>query len=641
MPWPLSQDYNEAVQHPRACFADAQLRAGEAAVNALGLPVPCSGNFADVYRLTRPGARRSWAVKCFTRQIPGLRQRYQQISRYLRQAKLPFVVAFRFLDRGIQVQGAWYPVIKMEWVEGLMLNEFVKSNLDNPRRLERLGRAWVRLAGRLRDANFAHCDLQHGNVMLVSGGKARALGVKLVDYDGLWVPTLARQKSGEVGHPSYQHPQRLREGTYSLEVDRFSHLVIYTAICSLALRGRPLWERYDNGDNLLFCQQDFQAPGSSPLFQELLELRDPQVRRLAGALAWAAQQPLERTPLLEEFADVERSASLVGSLADFDVPCSFDQKDGVRGGETDQQQRSHRQKVANDPVREHHGDHGAERAQQFAWDELQRERPSSPTQPTASLGLLACAIVFLLTVSVIGIFVMMMPRRDQSDTPAMTKPPTEKPRQVGEPGVAVWPDSNGGKPVLPVIPCEQMKEKAVKLKKGQKVIVTGRVKSLRTAGLNDDLFKVIPSGKEFATLSDDPDNKDRPEVYCVFTSGRPVNLQEGMPCRIEGVLSEEKTSTGIPILADCELVSDEARGDLRDAASETAMAAINRVCAQCHTGQRAKGDAIIFTSNGQFNKDAPWAAMKKAVEDGKMPPPKSPNKLTPEVATAIRTWIAG
>jgi PA14 domain-containing protein len=47
MAWPLSQDYNEAVQAPHLCFADDELRAGQAATNALGLPVPRSGNFAD------------------------------------------------------------------------------------------------------------------------------------------------------------------------------------------------------------------------------------------------------------------------------------------------------------------------------------------------------------------------------------------------------------------------------------------------------------------------------------------------------------------------------------------------------------------------------------------------------------------
>ena len=64
--WPLSQDYNEAIQVPARNFSDPDLKRGEAATNALGLPMPCSGNFADVYQVRCPDGSR-WAVKCFTR----------------------------------------------------------------------------------------------------------------------------------------------------------------------------------------------------------------------------------------------------------------------------------------------------------------------------------------------------------------------------------------------------------------------------------------------------------------------------------------------------------------------------------------------------------------------------------------------
>src|SRR5262249_39286509 len=152
---------------------------------------------------------------------------------YLSQVRLPFMVDFQFLEQGIRVQGQWYPVLKMQWVEGQTLNTFVRENLEKPQLLQLLCQLWVKLATRLREANLAHGDLQHGNVLLVPGAKAGTVSVKLVDYDGMCVPALELLKSMEVGHPSYQHPQRLREGTYGLHIDRFSHLVIYTALRSL------------------------------------------------------------------------------------------------------------------------------------------------------------------------------------------------------------------------------------------------------------------------------------------------------------------------------------------------------------------------------------------------------------------------
>jgi len=297
MPWPLSQDYNEAIQTPAQCFADTELQRGEAVTNNLGLPVPCSGNFADVYAVV--SGSHKWAVKCFTRQIPGLRERYTEISKYLPQVQLPFMVEFKFLEQGIRVRGQWYPILKMQWVEGQTLNAFVRANLENPAILQSISQIWVKLAARLREATLAHGDLQHGNVLLVQGPKAGTAGIKLVDYDGMCVPALELLKATEVGHPAYQHPQRLREATYGLHIDNFSHLVIYTALRALAVGGRKLWERYDNGDNLLFVQRDFEAPSQSPVFRELLAQSDGEVRKLATALAEAARLPVQQAPLLE------------------------------------------------------------------------------------------------------------------------------------------------------------------------------------------------------------------------------------------------------------------------------------------------------------------------------------------------------
>src|SRR4051812_12082106 len=163
MRWSPSQDYNEAVQHPASAFADPDLAAGAAAVNALDLPAPCSGNFAGVYRLDGPAGR--WAVKCFTRPAAGRAQRYAAVARHLAAHPLPFLVGFRFLGQGIRVAGRWYPAVKMGWVEGPTLAAFVEAHLDRPDALLALAGLWRRLVGRLAAAGVAHGDLQHGNVL--------------------------------------------------------------------------------------------------------------------------------------------------------------------------------------------------------------------------------------------------------------------------------------------------------------------------------------------------------------------------------------------------------------------------------------------------------------------------------------------
>ena len=88
MTWPMSGDYREAVQNPSANFGDAALRQGRPSTHAAGTTDGLVGSFADVYKLECPG-RKTWAVKCFTREVPGLQQRYHSISEHLEQIPHP------------------------------------------------------------------------------------------------------------------------------------------------------------------------------------------------------------------------------------------------------------------------------------------------------------------------------------------------------------------------------------------------------------------------------------------------------------------------------------------------------------------------------------------------------------------------
>lgn len=294
----MSQDFNEAIQNPKLAFSDPDLKASEAVVGAHGLPLPRSGNFADVYQL-RGLDGRDWAVKCFTRPVVGLDERYARVTETLASCGLPFTIEFTYLDKGIQVGGAWRPVLKMEWIEGLLLNQVVREKADNPKRLSALGQMWSKLCKRLRDSGIAHGDLQHGNVLLVEGSRAGAYGLKLIDYDGMYVPELANRPAGESGHPAYQHLGRTAK-TYSPDLDRFPHLVIATALKALEVGGSDLWNRYDTGDNLLFNQNDFRNPAESKLMRELWETGDSRVRALVGRLAIACGKPIPQTPWLDE-----------------------------------------------------------------------------------------------------------------------------------------------------------------------------------------------------------------------------------------------------------------------------------------------------------------------------------------------------
>lgn len=164
MNWPDPADYQDAIRNPRICFQDSALRAGSVALTRQGLPRVASGNFASVYEL-RNGTQR-WAVRCFLRQVVDQQRHYALLSQHLTGRWLSSLAKFAYLSQGIRVRGQWYPIVKMEWVEGEPLHTFVMRHVHDAKTLLALAAQWRGLVNSLRGSRLAHGDLQHGNVLV-------------------------------------------------------------------------------------------------------------------------------------------------------------------------------------------------------------------------------------------------------------------------------------------------------------------------------------------------------------------------------------------------------------------------------------------------------------------------------------------
>jgi hypothetical protein len=281
--------YQAAVQHPSTAFADPELRAASVATGRLGLPRAVAGNFAVTYQL-RHAARR-WAVRCFHRDAADRAQRYAAISKTLPTLRSDAFVQIAYLPAGVRIGQAWYPVTKMPWLDGRTFNRAVEERLGRPAALHDLEQRFVQLVADLRRQGVAHGDLQHGNILVDSSGALR-----LVDYDGMYVPALHGLKASETGDPNYQHPGRSDQ--FDANLDRFSALVVVVALRALAAQP-GLWQTYNSDDNLLFRRADFAAPSRSALIRDLTALSE--TRDLAAHLAQVCAGDYARIPSLDEF----------------------------------------------------------------------------------------------------------------------------------------------------------------------------------------------------------------------------------------------------------------------------------------------------------------------------------------------------
>ncbi len=302
--WPNPQDYAEAVQASGVNFMDEELKTGEVTMNALGIPRVATGMFASVYQFSKD-QHQHWAVRCFNTKLIDQHERYKAISKFILADDLPYTVDFNYLEDGIKVNGYWFPILKMNWVDGLTLDTYIERNLNQPHVLENLRKEFRVMMAKMRQNDIAHGDLQHGNIMIANDE------IYLVDYDAFYVPELKGRFSNEIGHPNYNHPQR-RDKHFGPYMDNFPAQIIDFSL-TILLEDSSTWKRFKGGDEcLLFRRKDFLEPESSELVNFLKLHKSAAMQEIAKSLATFLRLEVEEVPYLG--GDAQGAALKTGQL---------------------------------------------------------------------------------------------------------------------------------------------------------------------------------------------------------------------------------------------------------------------------------------------------------------------------------------
>jgi hypothetical protein len=290
MAYPQITEYQEAVQHPALAFVDPQLRQGSVAENNLGLPLVMSGGFALTYAVATAG--RKYAVRCFHREIPAIQQKYNAISKKLQSLTNGYFVDFDFQQSGINVRHQVFPIVRMDWVEGDTLGVWLDKHIDDPKALAKARADFAAIARFLAQKGIAHGDIQNGNVMLANGD------IKLIDYDGMFVPGMRPGHGSETGHRHFQHPQR-RTSNFGPEMDRFSFVALDLSLAAV-IEDKSLYKKFrEGGETIIFKANDFADPQGSEIFQRLLAMA--KLKGQASKFAAICEAPLAAVPTLDDF----------------------------------------------------------------------------------------------------------------------------------------------------------------------------------------------------------------------------------------------------------------------------------------------------------------------------------------------------
>lgn len=268
MNYPLLSEYVESIKSAEDNLAE--LNYLHPVLDANGDPVLTSGNFAVVFKMQDKNTGQYYALKCFTKEQEGRAESYRMIAEELENVETSYLTHFRYYDNELFVDCAntvetEFPVVLMDWVEGLTLGEYIREHIVDQYALEMLAYQFSRLAMWLLPQAFAHGDLKPDNILVQDDGS-----LVLVDYDGMYVPAMKGQKARELGSPDFRHPSRT-ENDFDEHIDDFAVSVMLLSLKAISLSPN-LFSVYGNSERLLFSSNDFVLLSQSQVMSTLYSL---------------------------------------------------------------------------------------------------------------------------------------------------------------------------------------------------------------------------------------------------------------------------------------------------------------------------------------------------------------------------------
>lgn len=261
MNYPLISEYIEAIKSAednfnKLCHLQPVLDDGQ--------PVMSSGNFAVVFKMKDVRDGQLYAVRCFRRNQEGRDECYRLIEKELKNMKSPYLVSFHYIDKEIfvdtdQTDETEFPVLLMDWVEGMTLDKYIQENIKNKKALQMLSYNFFKLATWLIKQPFAHGDLKPDNILVKGDGS-----LVLVDYDGMFVPAMQGQKARELGSPDFRSPKRL-SADFDCTIDDFSIISILLSLCMIHVKPSLLNDFGAQG-RLLFSEKDYNDIENSQVY---------------------------------------------------------------------------------------------------------------------------------------------------------------------------------------------------------------------------------------------------------------------------------------------------------------------------------------------------------------------------------------
>ena len=267
MQYPLISEYVKAIQDAGDNLE--QLAHLTPVLDDHGEPYRSSGAFAVVFKMQDKRTGKYYALKCFTEEQQGRAEAYRQIADELDLLDSPYITSVKYMEKELfvdsQCEEDEFPVLLMGWVEGETMEAYIAANYRNQSAMSMLSYRFGKMAAWLRTQSFSHGDIKPDNIIVRPDGS-----LTLVDYDGMFVPSMKGSQSPTIGTRDFSHPLRTVDD-FDETIDDFSLASIALSLKAISMKS-TLLDIYGASDRLLFSENDYRNPSNSKVISALQEL---------------------------------------------------------------------------------------------------------------------------------------------------------------------------------------------------------------------------------------------------------------------------------------------------------------------------------------------------------------------------------
>ena len=267
MQYPLISEYVKAIQDAGDNLE--QLAHLTPVLDDHGEPYRSSGAFAVVFKMQDKSSGKYYALKCFTEEQQGRAEAYHQIADELDLLDSPYITSVKYMEKELfvdsQCEEDEFPVLLMDWVDGETMEAYIAANYQNQSAMSLLCYRFGKMAAWLRTQSFAHGDIKPDNIIVRPDGS-----LTLVDYDGMFVPSMKGSQSPTIGTKDFSHPLRTVDD-FDETIDDFSLASIALSLKAISMKP-TLLDIYGASDRLLFSENDYRNPSNSKVISALQEL---------------------------------------------------------------------------------------------------------------------------------------------------------------------------------------------------------------------------------------------------------------------------------------------------------------------------------------------------------------------------------